>query len=58
MDPDTADRQPENDPLRELPWGRLGTIEDLGKAAAFLSSDAAGYITAATLRVVGGFWVK
>ena len=43
---------------RELPWGRLGTIEDLGKAAAFLSSDAADYITAATLRVDGGFWVK
>ena len=34
--------------------GRLGTIEDLGKAAAFLSSDAADYITAATLRVDGG----
>ena len=43
---------------KELPWGRLGTIEDLGKAAAFLSSDAADYITAATLRVDGGFWVK
>ena len=43
---------------RELPWGRLGTIADLGKAAAFLSSDAADYITGSTLRVDGGFWLK
>ena len=42
----------------ELPWGRLGSIEDLGKAAAFMSSDAADYITAANLRVDGGFWLK
>ena len=41
----------------KLPWGRLGTIEDLGKAATFLSSDAADYITGAVLRVDGGFWL-
>ena len=40
----------------KLPWGRLGTIEDLGKAAAFLCSDAADYITGAGLRVDGGYW--
>ena len=37
-----------------LPWGRLGTIEDIGRAAAFLSSDAADYITGAVLKVDGG----
>ena len=37
-----------------LPWGRLGTIEDIGRAAAFLCSDAADYITGAVLRVDGG----
>ena len=42
----------------KLPWGRLGTIEDLGKAATFLSSDAADYITGAVLRVDGGFWLE
>ena len=42
---------------QKLPWGRLGTIEDIGKAAAFLCSDAADYITGACLRVDGGFWL-
>jgi glucose 1-dehydrogenase len=42
---------------KRLPWGRLGTIEELGKAAVFLCSDDASYITAATLRVDGGFWL-
>ncbi len=41
-----------------LPWGRLGTIEDLGKAATFLCSDAADYITGEVMRVDGGFWLK
>jgi glucose 1-dehydrogenase len=43
---------------RELPWGRLGTPSDIGKAAAFLASDEADYITGAVLRVDGGFWLK
>ena len=33
-----------------LPWGRLGTPEDIGKAAVFLASDDADYITGATWR--------
>jgi glucose 1-dehydrogenase len=41
-----------------LPWGRLGTIEELGRVATFLSSDAADYITGANLRVDGGFWLR
>ena len=41
---------------QKLPWGRLAKIEDIGKAAAFLASDAADYITGACLRVDGGFW--
>ena len=39
---------------KTIPWGRLGTIEDMGRAAAFLCSDAADYITGATLRIDGG----
>jgi glucose 1-dehydrogenase len=42
---------------KKLPWGRLGTIEDIGQAAAFLCSPAADYITGAVLRVDGGFWL-
>jgi glucose 1-dehydrogenase len=41
-----------------LPWGRLGTPEDIGKAVTFLASDDADYITGATLRVDGGIWLQ
>ena len=40
---------------RQLPWGRLGTPKDIGKAVAFLASDDADYITGSTLRVDGGY---
>lgn len=41
-----------------LPWGRLGSPEDIGRAAAFLVSDAADYITGVVLPVDGGFRFK
>jgi len=37
-----------------LPWGRLGTPADIGRAATFLASDEADYITGASLLVDGG----
>ncbi|MBZ0291924.1 MAG: SDR family oxidoreductase [Anaerolineae bacterium] len=40
--------------LKNIPLGRLGTIDDFGAAAAFLLSPAASYITGATLQVDGG----
>ena len=40
---------------QKLPWGRLGTSEEIGKAATFLCSDAADYITGAVLKVDGGY---
>ena len=43
---------------KQLPWKRLGTIEDLGRAAAFLCSDAADYVNAEVLRVDGGYWFE
>lgn len=43
---------------RRLPWGRLGLPEDIGKAAAFLSSSDADYITGSVLPVDGCFRFK
>ena len=37
-----------------IPIGRYGTTEEFGKASAFLLSDAASYITGASLVVDGG----
>ena len=40
---------------QRMPWGRLGTSEDIAHAVAFLASDEADYITGSTLRVDGGY---
>jgi len=48
------------DQLRGIPMGRFARTTDLGKAAVFLASDDAEFITGADLRVDGGstqrFW--
>lgn len=40
--------------VKGIPVGRLGTPDDVGALAAFLASDAAGFITAAALNLTGG----
>jgi 3-oxoacyl-[acyl-carrier protein] reductase len=40
--------------IAAIPLGRYGAAEEFGRAAAFLLSDAASYITGATLQVDGG----
>jgi 3-oxoacyl-[acyl-carrier protein] reductase len=56
---DTAgSREAAEEAAREtIPAKRLGSIEDMGAAAAFLCSDRAGYITGTTLLVDGGLTV-
>ena len=39
---------------RVIPWGRLGTPDDVAPAVVFLASDDAGFITGQTLSVSGG----
>lgn len=38
----------------KLPWGRLGTPLDIGRAAVYLASEDADYVTGAVLKVDGG----
>jgi 3-oxoacyl-[acyl-carrier protein] reductase len=39
----------------EIPLKRLGTPEDVAKAAAFLASEEASYITGTVLNINGGY---
>lgn len=48
-----TDEEEMKEGAKKLPFGRLATIEEMGQAATFLCSDAASYITGATLRVDG-----
>ncbi len=41
-----------------VPFGRMGTAEDLTGMAVFLASDAANYIVAQTYNVDGGQWMS
>lgn len=41
-----------------LPWGRLGLPADIGKAAVFLCSEDADYVTGTVLTVDGGLLLR
>ncbi|MET1412413.1 L-iditol 2-dehydrogenase [Roseibium sp. HPY-6] len=43
---------------RSVPFGRMGTAEDLTGMAVFLASDDADYIVAQTYNVDGGNWMS
>jgi NAD(P)-dependent dehydrogenase (short-subunit alcohol dehydrogenase family) len=40
--------------VASVPLGRIGTPDDLGKAAVFLASDDSAYVTGIELFVDGG----
>jgi 3-oxoacyl-[acyl-carrier protein] reductase len=43
---------------QQIPLQRLGSVEDIAKAVAFLASPDAGYITGETLHVNGGMYMS
>ena len=51
---DTTDYKVKENIAASIPMGSMGTTEDVAKAAAFLASDGARYITGQVLRVDGG----
>lgn len=54
---DLTDDDARMDVAEEVPLGRWGRPEDVGKAAAYLASDAAAFVTGTTLTVDGGFTI-
>jgi len=52
-----GDEDPAGKWNRRNPLGRTGTGEDIGRLAAFLLSDAAGWITGETIALDGGHWL-
>ncbi len=40
---------------QSIPWKRMGTPRDIARAAAFLASDDADYVTGTALVVDGGY---
>lgn len=41
---------------KQIPMGRLGTVDDIAKGVLFLAGDGGEYITAQTLHINGGMW--
>ena len=43
--------------ISAVPMGRIGSVEDVANAVAFLAGDGAGYITGCVLKVDGGMYI-
>lgn len=52
-----TDEEQKNKLLGQIPYGRIGEPEEIGRAAAWLASDEADYINGITLFIDGGMLV-
>jgi 3-oxoacyl-[acyl-carrier protein] reductase len=43
--------------LKNIPLGRLGSVDDIANAVKFLVGDEGGYITGSTIHVNGGLYM-
>ena len=43
--------------MKLIPYNRIGEPEDIGRAAAWLASDQADYITGASMVIDGGMYL-
>lgn len=43
--------------LEEIPWGRMGRVEDVAELVSFLGSERARFITGEVIRVDGGQYI-
>lgn len=50
----TSDPTLYNATLKSIPWGRMGTAEEIAAVALFLASDQAGWVTGQAISVDGG----
>jgi 2-deoxy-D-gluconate 3-dehydrogenase len=57
QDTEAVARNPEPTPM-DVPMGRIGVPDDIGKAVLFLSSDMASYMTGTQIVVDGGYLLK
>ncbi len=54
---DAMTENAQNDIIKSIPMGRIGTPDDVANLALFLASDLSGYITGEVIKIDGGLYI-